>query len=178
MCGDGEPCAVRPRVGEAFEGLCMTPEFCMDLAGADLPFTECRYSDLTTLDVGPAAGACPPSIDERTPFCGGSCGSVACPQATLLGEVVPTACVGVSDTRPFGVCPLETVATCGEGFNDWAFCEMTYGEPCACMVLGPRADDVEDVFGFVVMRRACVAYRDEVGASVDCRDYDWRSIEP
>lgn len=99
-CPSGRACLVAD--GRS-DGLCVTPTACDDAP----PGWSCRFYDGSVYDDSAWSGACPPSFAEN-PYCGGVCGEEACPldpmPIPLTTTYPPEQCVGLTATRPFGVC--------------------------------------------------------------------------
>lgn len=179
----GNPCAAWEGDGsedDAFEGVGMPVEFCLEARDAGLPPFECVYSDGTRVVSGPPSGACPSSSDPRSPFCGGPCGSgeVLCPDDRSGG---PGACVGVSDIRGHGVCAGDIVvasprvdASSRSTFLEW--CAGRVGGECVYLILRPQAFPVDYEIGYPVLRDACTRYHALFPDSTACVDADWNEV--
>lgn len=184
-CSTGKLCAT-PGVsaGSAdlpFAGSCMTRTYCDEVASADPPVDgapRCVYSDGQLYIQGPPGGACPTSVDTRTPFCGGSCGDeTLCPTipvAPFPDGFVRGSCVGLSDSRPFGVCAISReycLRSDPPGVASMlASCEFSMGEACACLV--PHRADETDPVGFLTTARVCQQYFGEAGFA-SCQLAGW-----
>jgi hypothetical protein len=187
-CFTGLPCAVDLRglpcrstdAGPGgFCGSCVTPEFCIAARGVSgLPPFECVWSDGTAVVSGPPPGDCPTSPSPTYPFCGGSCGIVACPGGSLSTQ--PGGCVGVSETRSFGVCEADFLR-CREDDPMWTRsvlenCRAENLRDCACLVPSPQPQAVGTRMGFVVLASVCDAYRAAFPTNADCVDRTWTSL--
>lgn len=183
VCGTGRPCAVGrdpDRNPDDFGGPCVSVDFCLASADAGLPPFECVYPDLTPVTRPPPAAECPAS-NPRAPFCAGACGTVECPVTTEPAVIPPgatreleRACVGLSDTRGFGVCAYAGYQCNQRHIDMWlGLCRGFYDEDCACMVTRPRSPWVEEDFGFLVLGSACRAYRDVYPDSIECHGAGW-----
>lgn len=175
-------CAVdeRSRPDEAsWVGACVSQEYCRWVLGeSSLDHIRCRYSEGTAFVNGPPDEPCGVGAAERSPFCGGRCGDT-CPES-FLAET--PACVGISETRGFGVCTLAAYHRCSPnaidgGASQLDYCERAAGGPdCVCMVLSPvELPDYSDR-GWGVARQSCVAYRSRFPDNVRCYDRGGREI--
>lgn len=191
-CWTGLPCAAALPLGMCsrdtvtdepypFCGPCMPPEFCVAAREreGDLPPFQCTWSDGTEVVTGPPAGECPVSPDPTYPFCGGACGLVVCPSDGSGTEA--GSCVGVSDTRSFGVCMPISQGRCDESDlltteQNLTFCGGVLHTECACLVPSPLPEGTTSRFGFIVTRAACLGYRDHFPDNADCVDRSWTSI--
>jgi hypothetical protein len=147
---------------------------------------DCVWSDGTPVVTGHPEVACPPSVSPNAPFCGGSCGYVACPEVAGGGYDILSprggsrSCAGVSDQRGYGVC-LWSDTRCVSNLplevrEDWFDqCRDAYrGQPCACMILEPPVEGVER--GSFVLASACTAYASAHPGTVRCRDAQWNEL--
>lgn len=188
-CRDGRVCVTNERrrpTEWSWGGGCFDLEYCRWLE--DNPDVRddlgCRYSEGTLFEDGPPDHECAPGADALAPFCGGACGD-ACP-------IYPRAyggCVGVSETRGFGVCVPQGAVRCepasieatsaalGACFNElWALS----GDPeqeCVCMALSPTLLPEYADNGWAVARQSCVAYRARYPGEVRCLDATWSEID-
>lgn len=170
-CESGRPCAIRP--GDA-SGECMPPQVCVEARDAGLPEFDCFYADGTPVVTGPPAASCPPS-DPRAPFCGGACGRIDCPIARTDSWIggLPPDCVGLSDTRGYGVCRLS-LPSCARD-NTLEGCLDYYGDACVCMLLSP-SPSADMGRGFTVFASGCRQYRAQFPDSVQCMDENWQVL--
>lgn len=173
-CADGRPCAV-PGEAPAEDGddaMCIPLDVCLEGREAGLPPFHCVWGDMTEVTRAPPDHACPPSADDRAPFCSGTCGSVDCP--TPL-------CFGLSDTRAFGVC-MWAGWRCYESAGPFlegrlSACQRENdGEPCACLVPFPQPADAPFPTGYFTLASACLAYKDAYPDGVECRGSGWVEI--
>lgn len=177
-CDGGGPCLFvgepPPELGQWGScldnvALCLT-----DYEEARLPAYHCRWTDMTVVTRAPPAATCPPPADPRAPFCAGACGDAACP------ELRYSQCIGLSDTRGFGVCSstlpcYESMPTELRAF--WNMCnDDPARRPCACMVALPQPEEAPFPRGVLASESACRAYRDAYPTGVECRDIDWNPI--
>jgi len=181
-CVQGGPCLVYDgdgTVADPWIGSCFDADVCLASEGAGLPEFTCRYSDGSVVVTGPPAGTCPPS-SEGAPFCGGACGMApeGCPNTDSIitpGTNTANPCIGLSDSRAFGVCTYWNLecATVGTrfGLEQLAFvhdvCRENYGAPCACMQIEAGPDGPMSYF---VKADACLRYRAAYPDSVECLD--------
>ncbi len=188
-CSDGTPCAASLPLAttcspvlpggppRTYCGPCMTVEFCLAARGEGLPPFECVWSDGTHVVTGPPPGECPTSPDPVEPFCGGACGVVDCQALSTATFGISGACIGVSDTRGFGVCELASSRCTEAGVRSTLdLCAHQTGRECACLTPSPLATSTTTPFGFPVFRSVCLAYRDHFPANADCMDGTWTSI--
>lgn len=92
-----------------------------------------------------------------------------------FGANLQLPCIGLSDTRAYGVCVYQQ-ADCDEiwrmfGADGVGFyldaCAAQYGAPCVCMQL---AAGLDGPLSYFVKADACVRYRAEYPDSVECLD--------
>lgn len=179
-CQRGGPCLVSRGDGSAdqkWSGLCLDADVCSAAEGRGLPPFTCRYADGSVVVTGPPDAPCPPSA-AGAPFCGGSCGMApdGCPNTYgPFGTNLALSCIGLADTRAYGVCVFSQV-DCdqiwtmfgADGVNFYLdACAASYGAPCACMQL---AAGPEGPLSYFVKADACVGYRAAYPASVECLD--------
>jgi hypothetical protein len=178
----GEPCAVPDTEDRSpddiFQGPAMPASYCIAAReSADLPPQTCVYPDGTEVITGPPDDPCPrPSGYMRV--CGGTCGDARaqCPH-------IDYPCVGVSDSRAFGVCALPwgrcseaTIDSDIEGCETWP-CQWYTQRPCACMVLQPQAPNPTGApTGFFVPLEACTGYRSFYPDQVQCHGAGWQVL--
>lgn len=174
----GGPCLVYEGDGaaERWHGFCLGADVCVAAEGRGLPFT-CRYGDGSSVVSGPPGGVCPSPV-VGAPWCGGSCGGLVdgCPNTDgPFGTNITPSCIGLSDTRAFGVCVYDEF-DCEDtwrrfGPDQYALmadaCGANYGAPCACMQVagGPGG-----ALSYFVKADACVGYRRAFPGSVECLD--------
>ncbi len=177
VCKKGGPCLLpgdSPSANGA-AGICAPVDLCMvDYRDAGLPPFHCAWTDMTPVTRAPPEAGCPLPPDPRTPFCAGACGDVTCPDpGTHL-------CVGLSDTRAFGVCEYEGLPCWqdppGIITNDMMRCATAYGAPCACMVLHPQPADAPFPRGNIVLATTCLTYQTVYPDGVECRDVGWNVL--
>ncbi|MBX3269545.1 MAG: hypothetical protein KF729_04760 [Sandaracinaceae bacterium] len=151
----------------AWSGVCVHPEYCRWLLEQpELTDIRCRYSEGTLFENGPPDQPCGAGADELFGFCGGRCGDT-CPDPF---DGVPS-CVGVSETRGFGVCARSRVR-CGR--RDGSVAGIPPGG--ACMLLSPMALPEYAGHGWRVVRETCVAYRARFPEEVRCLGIDGRDL--
>lgn len=171
-CERGDPCVMSGDVPAEDEqwGACLDAEdieLCLtDYRDVDLPPFHCVWTDMTPITQRPPSAACPSPAHPDAPFCSGACSDQDCP-----------ACIGLSDTRGFGVCVASTFP-CYEDMpsflrNRIEECSRDHGVPCACMVLTPQPADAPFPRGNVVVADACLGYEGIYPDGVQCRDADW-----
>lgn len=189
-CDSGGACQLTER-GENLSGPCAPASLCLALAEAGLS-PDCVWSDRTSVVSGPPPATCAAPDDARAPFCGGACEGVSCPSRPGGGGSVvnpsggSTQCVGVSDTRGFGMC-VWSATYCREPLDPedpdevaaWQYwqdlCREGYdGEPCACLVLEPQEGRQR---GYYTLRTACLAYAAAHPGRASCREASWAIIE-
>jgi hypothetical protein len=178
----GDPCAVQDSEDRSPEDLVqgpgMPPSYCVAAREeTDLPPQKCVYPDGTEVITGPPDDPCPEHSGYMR-VCGGTCGdaSAQCPD-------IYYPCVGVSDSRAFGVCALFG-HRCSEATvdSDIDQCERWpllwyYQRPCACMVLQPQAPNpTGEPTGFLVPVEACTGYRSFFPDQVQCHGSDWEVL--
>jgi hypothetical protein len=168
-----------------WEGVCMPTEYCEALSSLDPPITtrigavSCIYSDGTPfVDGPPSEPACPPS-NPSYPFCGGVCGEGDPCVVTTVDSQFVTPCVGVSESRSFGVC-AQGQSACRQGeleFNDTQLfgCELIAAEPCSCMELLPPREGTPR-HARIVPLSVCRSYASYHPGLVECLDSEWNSI--
>lgn len=138
------------------------------------PGHACYYSDLTRVETGPPAEACPANVSERWPFCGLECGGCR----DIPEQSGYNGCVGLNDERGIGVCARGDSCTPGAFILDPEKWEL-FGEPepIACLVLRDPLTDEYWQWGWPTGAATCRAYRERYPYRFDCRDFDWTSIE-
>lgn len=187
-CREGRTCVTTERFRSSewsWGGACVDPEFCRWLqTNPDVREDQrCRYSEGTLFEDGPPDHPCAPGADELAPFCGGACGD-ACP-------IYPReygGCVGVSETRGFGVCvpqghvrcdpasEWQTTEALGACFRElWGLSGDTDQE-CVCMALSPTLLPEYADNGWAVSQQTCVAYRARYPDEVRCLDATWTEV--
>ncbi len=164
-------------------GNCIDSDFCADLPGLGLNTEQCTYSDGTRFVTGPPAASECPAGHAAFPFCGGPCGNDPCESDGEVGA----ACLGVSDTRAFGVCGRVNAAPCRRG-DDFSrtvleeYCPSVLttagfpAEPCVCLLPRPQAATRDGEFGWPVPLSVCETYRASYPGSADCVDADWNPV--
>ncbi len=173
-CYGGGPCllAGEGQATPSQPGTCVSTDLCLtDYHDAGLPAFHCVWTDMTPVTRPPPEAGCPLPADPRAPFCAGACGAVDCPAPS-----VPL-CVGLSDTRAFGVCVWRGFP-CSEahmpqlqGFLQQ--CSDDYRAPCACMVLDPQPAEAPFPRGSIVLATTCLTYQTVYPHGVECRNDHW-----
>lgn len=182
-CSTGLPCVVdaaQQGTSESpFSGVCMPESFCRSISTADPPLAEarkCVYSDGSDFINGPPTSECPFN-DASARWCGGSCGSSdMCPDVPVFGIVMtyePGSCLGVSETRGYGMCAVsrDVCRQSEPADNQIALtnCGGTENESCVCVVA-----DGDDV-GIIATDSACSAYASS-HSDVSCRGANWEEL--
>ena len=143
--------------------------------GPELAHLRCRYSEGSLYEDGPPDAPCGSGAHPGSPFCGGRCGDT-CPPTSIESFDRP-ACVGISETRAFGVCVPSPRPRCGvsdsSGLED---CEYWAGAPCVCMVLSPIVLPEWADSGWGVRAESCLAYQVQYPGEVRCYDRDGREL--
>ncbi|MBX3273919.1 MAG: hypothetical protein KF729_26885 [Sandaracinaceae bacterium] len=161
---------------DTWGGVCVDHAYCRWVLGQpELAHIRCRYSEGTLFDEGPPDEPCGTGSDPSWPFCGGQCGD-RCP-GTYHGPSFSPSCVGISESRGFGVCapsrlrcsPVDPSLGLDpiQGLDE---CQAAGGVDCVCMLLSPVALPEYADHGWGVARRSCVAYRDRFPTEVRCLD--------
>ncbi|MCB9601045.1 MAG: hypothetical protein H6720_11935 [Sandaracinus sp.] len=176
FCRSGRLCALRDEVGF---GLCVPLDTCLALR-AEGGGLQCRYSDGTSVVEGPPSRVDCPASEPGSPFCGGPCGSdELCPVREILGVPAHDQCLGVSETRSFGMCLVAGADfTCRRGdleATEYALtlCAAITGglDPCACLVLAS-----EEETALAVPSAACRAYAAEQDGQARCLNATWEPL--
>ncbi len=176
-CNAGGPCLYvgtsSPENGQ--NGYCVESiDLCLtDPDEARLPPYHCRWTDMTVVTRAPPPASCPPPADPRAPFCAGSCD-------TECGPPSYGGCIGLSDTRGFGVCTYGL--PCYDSMpvelrSFWDMCNRdSERRPCACLILRPQPDEAPFPRGVLMYAPSCQAYRAAYPTGVECRDIDWNPL--
>lgn len=171
--------------GEAWHGgVCVEEEYCRWVRdGAREPSVRCRYSEGHPFENGAPDVACAGGATAESPFCGGACSN--CPRIEPWEYMSEPTCVGVSETRGFGVCApysvrcspgpavISTLLECTRRLD-----RLGAPEPreCACMVLAPAMVLELANHGWPVALESCLAYRDAFPGQVRCFDETWTEL--
>ena len=152
-------------------GTCVDEQLCSwVMEQSELEHLRCRYSEGTLYEDGPPEAPCGDGAPALSPFCGGRCGDTC----------ASTACVGISETRAFGVCVPTPRPRCWldsplpNGVVE--DCERRGGRPCACMVLSPVELPEWASSGWPVFRDSCLAYQRHYPDEVRCYDRNLREL--
>lgn len=186
-CRGGRVCLTREdgRISDDhWSGRCVASEYCrwLNANAAARPDLRCRYSEGTLFVDGPPEHECALGAYEHDPLCGGRCGD-ACP-AYMSDR---GGCVGVSETRGFGVCVPDSRARCNpppaDVSSDLGRCSIQLnllsGDPdvrCACMILSPTEPPEYSGNGWAVSLETCLAYRARYPDEVRCVDETWSDL--
>lgn len=176
-CPSGQPCVGVER-DSATIGNCLEPATCLELRRTGHPELLCTYTDRTELVEGPPAAVCPEPVHPVAPFCGGACGPDRCP-LTIDSSELWGHCIGLSDTRGFGVCTFQEHSYEVGTELRFTACEEWYdGQPCALIAFDPRPTLAREDFGFPVLREACLRYDAVYRENVRCYDGAGNRIDP
>lgn len=188
----GEPCAITSRTPSGgATGVSVPVELCLELldptSSASVTYAGvfddgCIWSDGLPVTAAapqtPCEGFAPVgSFSTRyRSFCGGSCGSVGCPEFPIAAGTDNLGCAGRSDTRSFGVCTWDKrrcSASTPPTDIAWMDCSdnvFGYAEPCGCMVTYPQDPASPELQGWRVAASVCERYQAIFPDSVECRD--------
>src|SRR5690606_903367 len=141
----------------------------------------CYWSDESEyVDGAPEVSECPPTPNERVPFCGGPCGECDTRRWRWNGAYSPRAgCTGMSETRGFGVCTFAGGFPCSrEDPGATVGCEQStdWGEPCACLLLQLPDGSFQEI-GFPTLASSCLEYQAHFPEGVRCMDpFEWTEL--
>ncbi len=162
-------------------GVCVSDEYCRWVqTEPSLEDIRCRYSEGTLFEDGPPDHPCGVGAHPSDPFCGGRCGDT-CSRGFIA---VTPACVGISETRGFGVCVRTPRPRCSP--EDWDHgatqldeCQLAgFGESdCVCMLLSPVELPEYSERGWAVATQTCLAYRERYPGEVRCYDRTGLELE-